>query len=650
VAREKPNFGLAVTEDGKLRYTSVSSIQQFDASTYGGCERRWWWNKVARKKEPETPAMRRGTELHGELEHYLTTNECTLSPITMVGRHLLPRPDKDLFVEQALGDSAKALALRDEHLRRGTPPDNSEMESIAGLSAAGVPFVGFIDLLHARGEYVDGEGDVVAENDPATAEAVDHKTSTDIVRAKKPTELRTNLQMIGYGVTAANRYKNLRWSRLSHITYQTRGARVAKKTTVLVPVEEVRSVWRERATPLVRKMIVTASISRVEDVTPNTDSCNAYGGTCPHSAYCDRPKGTLADLLQLSKGAHVSKGLFDIPTASSNGVATAPALPAGLFAPAQVSPPPPPVPVATPDERQAAIAAARALLAAEDAAAAAPAPAPVVALGFCSACGTSLSAMNTSKLKDGGVFHVGCAALAPPPPVIAMPHIGAVNPPDALPATQAQIAATLSPEVIAKITDPEIKSRAEAHAVAAAAAPVAAGTKEKTSGRCLFVGQTIEITADDILAQRKKWPCPKCSKEMKLKPEKNPAGGFVGMFASHNMVGIVAPTPVVAVEAPVAAPAPTPPPVVLAPAVPSDTTPNIFIVGADGSRRKLTQEEIDGVPTPPAIVAPVPPPVAQAATVPAATAMSLWQEGKYEASSSFSLVLIAEYLRIIANK
>jgi hypothetical protein len=204
---------------------------------------------------------------------------------------------------------------------------------------------------------------------------------------------------------------------------------------------------------------------------------------------------------------------------------------------------------------------------------------------------------------------------------------------------------------------------------------VATGTKEKVSGRCSMVGQKIAITADEILAARKKWPCPKCNKEMKLKPEKNAEGGFEVTIIPHNMPKTDAPAVVVATAVaatttaappiPVAAVPPPPPIVLAAPAAPVAVAPvertgtNIFFVGEDGSRRECTRQELEqssGAPTPPPV--PVAAPVVQAAPPALPTtllfsqmgvndvftpqhAAALWNDGHYDAASSLSLIIIA---------
>jgi len=644
---EKPDYGKAVV-DKQLRYVSASAISAFNPRDFGGCNRRWYFEKIEGRKTPDTKATVIGGHEHKHLAHYLKTGEDVLTHITRPGKHFLPHPGSDLIIEQAFGDYKKALETRERVMAGKATPDEVAKYIIA---PHGIPVMGAMDVRHRRGEWVDNDGDVWQEAAPSTtAEVLDHKTTSSIREYAKQSHVLPKLtQMALYAKAATHVWPDLEYVRVSHSYFGTR-AREAQKYTALMSRHAIDTRYEEISS-VVLAMTHVAREPTVDKVEPNLESCSAYRG-CPHSSYCDRPKGTAADLLQLPKGAPMSTGLFGNLTSTNgttttNGVAAhepaAPSAPAGLFAPAQpVAPTPPPAPAQSEVDRQAAIAAARALLAAEDAAtAAATTSAPPI-----------------------------------PPRIIAMPHIGTVNPTDALPATATQIAAPLSAEVIAQITDPEIAARVTAHAAAVATAAPVAGTKEKTSGRCSMIDQKIAITADEILEQRKKWPCPKCGKEMRLKPEKNAAGGFEVTITSHNMqkTDAAPPVPVATTAAPpippvAAVPPPLPPSIVLAPpvvAVPAvsaeRTGTNIFFVNEDGTRREITKEALAAAldaPTPPPV--PVAAPVVQAAPPALPTtllfpqmgvndvftpqhAAALWNDGHYEAASSLSLIIIAKHL------
>ena len=77
------------------------------------------------------PQQQVGTEGHAQLEHFLSTGEDVLGTFARAGAHLLPTPGPDLLVEQPLD---------------GEPP----------LTAGGIPFTGFIDLVDARRLASDG--------------------------------------------------------------------------------------------------------------------------------------------------------------------------------------------------------------------------------------------------------------------------------------------------------------------------------------------------------------------------------------------------------------------------------------------------------------------------------------------------------------
>lgn len=287
-------YGPVVLE-GRLRYLSPSQLQSFDEGTFGGCPRRWWFKSVAKKPERATRATDLGTKVHAQVEHYLKTGEDVLGPIARAGFRFIPRPGPDLLVELAFGK------LVDGAVR-------------SPLMSASVPFVGRIDLAHARGEWIDDEGRCQAESGSRdgvkSVEVVDWKSTariandvdeaTGIVRerglAKSGEELARTWQMLGYGVVGLSRWPDAKRVRASHGYFQTRGSRAASKRSAVKSADEVREGWAA-SEQIVERMKSAAGERDVERLPANYEACGSYGG-CPHKAYCPRdPSLVLAEMI-----------------------------------------------------------------------------------------------------------------------------------------------------------------------------------------------------------------------------------------------------------------------------------------------------------------------------------------------------------------
>lgn len=176
---------------GVIQRLSVSQLKKHKL-----CPRAWFFQKVLRLPEPSTVAQNIGTEGHAQIEHYVSTGENVLGVFAMAGFHLLPVPGPDLMVEQQLD---------------GDPP----------LTAGGVPFTGFIDLVNPRRLASEG-----------VLRVTDHKFTSNVASNAATAEQLANadteagLQMVGYGTWALrheSRFPGLRTLELEHIYYQTRG-------------------------------------------------------------------------------------------------------------------------------------------------------------------------------------------------------------------------------------------------------------------------------------------------------------------------------------------------------------------------------------------------------------------------------------------
>jgi len=501
----EPSAGPTVL-DGFVRRTSVSALTSFDPESYAGCPRRWWWQRVAGKSEPETKSQGAGKAIHTQLEEYLGTGIMTLGPIALAGKHLLPEPGPDLHLEARFGDLKTALQLRDEfnatgHTRAGLL---TKMERAAGLIAGMIPLDGYIDLRHGRGEWVDSSG-VLKKEDPKlgrVVEVVDHKSTSSIVDfAKSPGELVETLQMLGYANYVLNVEPETDHIRLSHIYYQTRGPKLAKKVTGIVSAKAAREGWK-RVDKLGLYMEEVATATRAEDVEAQTKSCDAYRG-CPHKSYCPV---TRSFGKPTNNGEHMS--LFNQISSgkTANGAPTTP-MKTSLFGTTVAR-----EVTVTPDRSQ--IDAEKARLAAED-------KTLTVNYGFCNDCGTKLTA-NVISQRGDRVTHIGCSN--------KVVSTESIVPPDAAKLPLAETAKPLSASALAEVTDPEIlrrnKELAQAHADSA-------GGVEKKGGRCPAGGTLQKVTAKEATSRKIK--CSGCSADYKIKDEEFNESYDAVTLRGHNM-------------------------------------------------------------------------------------------------------------------
>lgn len=324
------------TQGGRVRYLSASQLEKFDAAVFGGCERRWWFRHVAGVVERQTGSQTLGEQVHAQVEHYLKTGEDVLGEVARAGRRFLPRPGPGLLVEvgfgKLLGDDVSSP-----------------------LVSAGVPFVGRIDLVHRRGEWVTDAGVVVLE--PSACEVVDWKTTRqidDLVDevtgqvtrrgyAKTAQAIAGTWQMVSYAELARMLWPEVDAVRVGHGYFQTSLPRAASKRSALVPVAVVEERWAG-AEALVERIKSAAGEADVRNLTANYAACSAYGG-CPHRDRCPRdPKAVLSEMVGKQQAREVlgkviaPMSLMDKykktkAAAAETATATAPAKPADKPAP-----------------------------------------------------------------------------------------------------------------------------------------------------------------------------------------------------------------------------------------------------------------------------------------------------------------------------
>ncbi len=267
--------------DGVTRYFSVSGLEKGDPRSKG-CWQRYYRRRVMHQQEPTTDKKeaqkKKGDDLvHKPIEQYLLTGQNVLSPIVLKSMNLVPKPGPGLLLEQPLHSVA---------------PDGT-INSV--LHAAGVPFVGYIDMLNLRGDTVDEYGD---PDPPDTIEVNDWKLKGNAKDRNgnsilpHPAELIRTIQMLGYGEAARLAFPGTKNVRISHTCFIEKGDE-SKRITRLHVVDEFREGWK-----YVEGIARTAiEIVREPDLTRvpyNQNACEAYGG-CPWREQCPGYQKTSLD-------------------------------------------------------------------------------------------------------------------------------------------------------------------------------------------------------------------------------------------------------------------------------------------------------------------------------------------------------------------
>jgi hypothetical protein len=272
------NLGPAV-RNGVLRYISVSQMESFDPLVYGGCERRWWFRRVARQKEEQSKPSELGEKVHAQIEHYLRHGKVdVLGPIPRAGLRFLPKPGPDLMLEWIFG----------------TPYGENV---VSPLVLAGVPLIGKADCAHARDTWLDDDGE--PHFDPEVCEVDDWKTTARIhdekdrdgvvIReglAKSAAELADMHQMRAYAALAHMQWPEKKRIILAHGYFQSKWPHEALKRYKIVDAAAAQARFLEDV-PLVEKMKWAATVKKVTDIEPNLRACSAYRG-CPYKDQCPR--------------------------------------------------------------------------------------------------------------------------------------------------------------------------------------------------------------------------------------------------------------------------------------------------------------------------------------------------------------------------
>lgn len=296
--------------DGKLLKLSVSQITTFDPDQFGGCNRKWWLDKVKHLPQPQTGAQAQGVEGHGQIEGSLKAGANQLGEIARAGMHFIPFTNAPEMLAQGLYQVEAAFG---EKAKDGTLNRD--------LTAAGIPLVGFIDFVNLSDVYLTNEGEArpMAQG---TVEIEDWKFTSNVnAYGKQAVDLIKTVQMPGYGEYVLRRWPGaVDQLRFSHGYFQTRGKRFARKETILVPAEVVRERWN-KIEATARSMVDVAKETDALKVEANRRACDAWRG-CPYRYTCPRSAEETLVLIAGGKGM----GLLDRIKQQASGEA-APAAP-----------------------------------------------------------------------------------------------------------------------------------------------------------------------------------------------------------------------------------------------------------------------------------------------------------------------------------
>jgi hypothetical protein len=260
-ARPIPNAQALIGRSLKeFKHASASQI-----STWTDCPSKWWLEKIAGFRQPESPAQKLGTDTHTDLERFELDGTAP-GPIAAAGIHRLPDPP----VAPALVEAAFALV-------------DPEMP---------VPVVGKIDLI-----------------EPERKRITDHKTTSDFKYCKSPEQLKHDTQASIYPLAAVNLLFGVETATgdvyksrddypimrpvfdgfdsvtFRHVYYRTKGVHKSQESECDFTAAELRQRWTDIVRPAVVKMYEDAQKTNLRDVDHNLKSCGNYGG-CYFRSLC----------------------------------------------------------------------------------------------------------------------------------------------------------------------------------------------------------------------------------------------------------------------------------------------------------------------------------------------------------------------------
>jgi hypothetical protein len=249
---------------------SISQVETFDQRQVGGCERRYWFERVQGLRPEQTSQQTDGEAGHALLATYFSTGVPPKGRVRMgkmvtgaIVKGDLPAPGPEMLVESRFSGQPRLDAGGN-----WIPPDPAKT-----LWLGGVPWDGFVDLRFRRGDV---------------PEIWDHKFTSDILAfAKSGAQLIHTVQMPVYVLDSLRIWPDAtRWKLVHH--YVERSGVNSSIRAAEVGTEQVLE-RKADVEQLVSRMLATADIELQSDVPYNKKSCGAWGG-CPHQSICSAYK------------------------------------------------------------------------------------------------------------------------------------------------------------------------------------------------------------------------------------------------------------------------------------------------------------------------------------------------------------------------
>lgn len=253
-----------------LTQLSVSQISSFDHAQTGGCNLKFWFERVNDLREDPTDAQGAGTAGHALLETYFKTgvkppkrSKMSKAVTGAIVKGELPVPGDDLLVERRFSGQAKF----------DDKGDWVPLEVSKTIHLGGIPLDGFIDLAFRRGDV---------------PEIWDHKFSSDIhLYSLKASQLIQTVQMPVYVLSQLPRWPDAtQWRLVHHNVSKTGVDSFVRSATVHVDDVLERKASIEATIELMKSV---ALLEHQDDVPFNKKACEAFAG-CPHQSICKRFK------------------------------------------------------------------------------------------------------------------------------------------------------------------------------------------------------------------------------------------------------------------------------------------------------------------------------------------------------------------------
>ncbi len=230
----------------RLMKVSPTQIETFDASTTWGCERKWWYQYIAKIRGPQDASMALGEAVHNTIEQFLKTGEKGYL-------HKIARPGVMMLEE------LRPRIVLVEH-----------KIDVGELQLAGADVVGRLDAL-------------------AMSEVIDWKTTSSIAKyAKTEGQLRDSVQMTIYAAWAKANTDLMvdEGARYTLGYFQTKGTPCAEKVSVQVSETKYENNL-ESIIATIERMVTVGKETDPAKVTPDESKC-FLGFGCPHRAICPR--------------------------------------------------------------------------------------------------------------------------------------------------------------------------------------------------------------------------------------------------------------------------------------------------------------------------------------------------------------------------